>query len=281
VALAAIVLAAGCHWETAFERVLEARRLTADLLVQFLKASDAGNRAVMADTDEASIKFATEAGSAAEAAQKDADLLAVLLHDLGFTTEAGLLNEFRTRFADYRALDHRILELAVENTNLKAQRLAFGDAQEASEALSTALDRVMPSNSERERWHVRALAATAIASVREVQVLEAPHIAEATDTVMTRIEHRMQSSEASARSALDALQGLIRPESRPELAAAKAALERFIDVNAEVIRLSRRNSNVRSLALSLNQKRTLAAACEASLRGLQDALSKRGFTATR
>ena len=29
---------AGCHWNTGFERLLEARRLTADLLVQFLKA---------------------------------------------------------------------------------------------------------------------------------------------------------------------------------------------------------------------------------------------------
>jgi len=40
-------------------------------------------------------------------------------------------------------------------------------------------------------------------------------------------------------------------------------------------------TNVRSLAPSLGQKRMLAAACEDSLRALQDALSKRGFSATR
>jgi hypothetical protein len=38
---------------------------------------------------------------------------------------------------------------------------------------------------------------------------------------------------------------------------------------------------VRSLALSLNQKAKLTSDCEAGLRALQDALSKRGFTGTR
>jgi hypothetical protein len=40
-------------------------------------------------------------------------------------------------------------------------------------------------------------------------------------------------------------------------------------------------SNVRSLALSMNQKQTLAAACEDSLRALNEALSKREFPGTR
>ena len=34
---------------------------------------------------------------------------------------------------------HGILELAVENTNLKAQRLSFGTSQDAVDALSTSL----------------------------------------------------------------------------------------------------------------------------------------------
>ena len=40
-----------------------AQKLSADLLVQFTKAADAANRAVMADTDEASVAFAGEAGA--------------------------------------------------------------------------------------------------------------------------------------------------------------------------------------------------------------------------
>ena len=52
-------------------------------------------------------------------------------------------------------------------------------------------------------------------------------------------------------------------------------------LNTELVSLSRRNTNVRSLALSLGQRRTLTAACEESLQALQDALAKRGLSATR
>jgi hypothetical protein len=52
-------------------------------------------------------------------------------------------------------------------------------------------------------------------------------------------------------------------------------------LNLQIVALSRRNSNVHSLALSLGQKRTLTALSEERLRELRDALAKRGITATR
>src|SRR5437762_462697 len=57
-----LMTAIGCIQspETALERLLESRRLASDLLVQFTKAADASNRAVMADTDDASKAFAHE-----------------------------------------------------------------------------------------------------------------------------------------------------------------------------------------------------------------------------
>jgi hypothetical protein len=67
----------------------------------------------------------------------------------------------------------------------------------------------------------------------------------------------------------------------PELGAAAANLDRFIAINAELVALSRQNSDVRSLALSLGHKRTLTAACDDSLRVLQTALQRHPFTATR
>ena len=51
--------------------------------------------------------------------------------------------------------------------------------------------------------------------------------------------------------------------------------------HAEITALSRRNTNVRSLALALNEKGKLTASCEGSLRELREGLAKRGFTATR
>jgi hypothetical protein len=143
------------------------------------------------------------------------------------------------------------------------------------------LDAVAQAEPGKNKWQVAALARSALASAREIQVLEAPHIAEAGDAEMTRLEQRMASAEAAARDALRALATLVNSGSRPHLSSATAAFERLVAVNGEIVRLSRRNTNVRSLALSLNQKRTLTAECEAGLRALQDALAKRGFAGTR
>lgn len=235
----------------------------------------------MADTDENSVAFAREAGQATEAVQRDIDALGPILQGLSYSNETRLLKEFVSRFANYRALDRRILDLAVENTNLKAQRLSFGPAQEAADAFRDALEAAVPSVPANETWHAEALVATAVARVREIQVLQAPHIADADEAVMTHMEQRMATSEAAARNTFETLTRLVQPASRPRLAAAAAALDRFMNVNAQIIALSRRNTNVRSLALSLDEKRTITVSCEDSLRALQDALAKRGYSGTR
>jgi hypothetical protein len=283
IALVAVgaLAAAGCGANGSLDQLSEARRLSADLLVQFTKAADAGNRAVMADTDEGSIAFAREAEQAQLAVQRDADRLKPILQSLRYTEETRLLDEFGSRFAEYRELDRTILGLAVENTNLKAQRLSFGPGQEAADSFRDSVEAVAPSDAATNTWRVKALAASAVAMVREIQVLQAAHIADADDAAMSRLEKRIATLEAGARSALAALAPLVQPASRPRLGAATAALDRFMGVNAQIIALSRRNSNVRSLALSLNQKGKLAGACEDSLRALRRALQERGFTGTR
>jgi hypothetical protein len=275
-----VVALAGCDVNGALQNVAEARRLADDLLVEFTKAADAANRAVMADTDESSVSFAREAGQATSAVQRDVEALKPLLGKLGFSEESDLLEDFRARFAEYRTLDHGILDLAVENTNLKAQQLSFGAARQAVDALRDALNGVKPANPA-DMWRVRALAATVVASARDIEASEGPHIAEAGEPAMADIETRMKASEVAAREALGALAEAVQPSSRRQLTAATAAFDNLLVVNREVIGLSRRNTNVRSLALSLNQKRAVINQCESSLRALRDSLAKRGFTGTR
>jgi hypothetical protein len=98
---------------------------------------------------------------------------------------------------------------------------------------------------------------------------------------MSRMEADMAASESAARKAVDSLKGLLPPAAAPQLAAATAALDRFKTVNAEIVNLSRRNSNVRSLALSLGRKRTVTAEADDTLRALEDALATHDFKATR
>jgi hypothetical protein len=58
----------------------------------------------------------------------------------------------------------------------------------------------------------------------------------------------------------------------PELVSAVSAYRRFNTVKAEVLALSRENTNVRSLAISLTQKRRAMSLCEDSLAALEQAI---------
>jgi hypothetical protein len=271
-------VAAGCgDVNAALEQESRARNVSADLLVQFTKASDAADRAVMADTDELSVTFAKEAEQAKNAVQQDVDTLGPILAGLKFTDETRLLQDFVTRYADYTALDRKILDLAVENTNLKAQRLSFGPGQAAADEFRGAVNALASGGAEKDAWRIKALSAEAISAVREIQVLQAPHIADPDDSKMTEIESQMSAWQTVARNNLGTLAALTGAASRPRLTAATAALDKFMSVNAEIVALSRRNTNVRSLALSLDQKRTVTKPCEDSARALHDALAKRGY----
>ena len=52
-------------------------------------------------------------------------------------------------------------------------------------------------------------------------------------------------------------------------------------INSEIVSLSRKNTNVRSLALTLGHARIVSAACEDLLRNLEASLSAHAFQATR
>ena len=83
---------------------MDARRLAGELHVEFTKAADAANRAVMADTDEASAAAAEEAKRARQAVDRDVDALRPILESLGYREDLRQLEAFTGRFEEYRRL---------------------------------------------------------------------------------------------------------------------------------------------------------------------------------
>ncbi|HEX7793768.1 MAG TPA: hypothetical protein VF456_05420 [Vicinamibacterales bacterium] len=259
---------------------VEARRLGSDMRIQFTMAADAANRAVMADTDDTSKAAADEAVKSREAVERDGHALEPLLKRLGYAGDLESLDEFNKQFAEYKRLSDETLTLAVENTNLKAQRLSFTTVQKAVDDFRGALDKLPPMARATDRSHVQALSAQAVASVLTIQVIEARHIAESDDQAMTKMEDQMALADRDARRALADLQALV-PKGGPALGEANAALNQLKTVNDQIVQLSRRNTNVRSLALALGQLHSLRAKCEAALQGLNDSLSQHEFKATK
>ena len=283
VALIALGAAAACSdgSKLVLTEQAEAHRIASRLRVEFSHAADASNRAVMTDTDEGSRAAAHEAEQATQAVDKDTDALRPILEHLGDGEEAELLDKFKARFGQYKALDADILPLAVENTNVKAQRLAFGPAQDAADAYrqlvkAAARMAVGPNVAAAE-----GAASRGAAAVLEIQVAEARHIAESDETAMTRMEATMASSQEDARTVLGFLTRQTPGGAAALLTGASEALDKLIATNTQIVALSRRNSNVRSLALSLGKKRTVTAECDELLQALEDSLAKHHFAATR
>jgi hypothetical protein len=272
--------AAGCRGapSPAFTQLIEARHVAADLHVQLVRVSEATDRAVLADTDEESATNAQQARSALRAVQTGLAELGTLLRQLGYADESARLDELGKSFEDYRKADEQVLTLAVENTNLKAQRLSFGPVREAADAFRGALATFARSVPAKDRCRVDGEVARAVLAVREIQIEQAPHIAEADEAAMSRMEKDMAARETTAREALAALGRGAKPGA---LDAAQGELDEFEKLSSELLRLSRRNTNVRSLSLALRQLPLLTAASDAGLTAVEQALAKRGFSGTR
>jgi hypothetical protein len=267
--------------DPAFVQLADARHLVAEMRVGFAQTSNASDRAVLADTDAESQKFAREAELSARSVQTSGANLATRLADLGNREDVATLAAFQERFAQYRTLDRQILALAVENTNLKAQRLSFGPVRRAADDLSAALDAIVAAAPSADRCRNGELSSRAKLAVREIQILQAPHIAESQDTEMDKLEKDMASRQSVARSALGSLAAHAPAAAHDSLERAKAALDEFDRDSRELIALSRTNTNVRSLELALRQKPALTTACDESLAALEAALAKEGFSGTR
>jgi hypothetical protein len=261
-ALALAVLAAAALFFSQPRQGIEARhalmtrkaRIVSDMRADLYAAAQSEKSAVLAETDQASQEYAAAAVSSVNRVARGLEQLQQA--DGADAREAALLRDVADSFALYRTVDTEVLALAVQNTNLKAQALSFGQAAAALADLERALAPLGDN----------AQALRALAETLRIQSLHAPHIMEKTGVRMDALERDMAQAGKAAKTALNAL-----PES-PEKAAALAAFARHGKITAEITRLSRQNTNVLSLALSLEHKTKVLSACAEALRALEEHL---------
>jgi hypothetical protein len=253
----------------------KARRvdLAGRMQLDLASASEAEKSAVLATTDRDSQTLADQSRAASAKVEQERVELGELLTAGGTQGEKELLTQFTASFTDFQRVDNELLALAVKNTNVKAYSLAFGPAAGALDEMIAALDRLMAANSDSsDAKAVMRLAFHAQVGALRIQALLPPHIAEESDRRMDALEASMAAEDKQVRESLDGLSGLAKVSKDPDLATARARYADFGRIRTQILAFSRENTNVRSLSISLNEKRKVMLVCQAALSALQQAI---------
>jgi hypothetical protein len=262
--------------------MLKKIELISRMRASLLASADAEKSAVMADTDEASRALADQSRQAADAVDRDRRELGLLVEKDHREREMESLREFDGCWAELRKIDQVLLELAVENTNIKAAHLSFGKgslAVKRFEDALTALKRSEPLS--RKDNQIAELVYNAITAGLKIHYLHAPHIAAANDDEMDKVEAAIRQQDGVIKSSLSKLKQLLPEEKQASLREAETAYDQLGRVTAEVLELSRQNTNIKSFELSLGRKRKVTAQCDEILKKLEETVRSKTFTGTR
>ena len=251
--------------------------LVSQMRLDLASASEAGKSAVMATTDQDSQAFADQARAATAAVERGRTEVEELLQTRGTKNEEELLAQFSQAFAEFRRIDKDVLEMAVQNTNVKAYSLAFGPAAAVLNEMDAALSRIVAQNvnsTSPDARRVMQLADDARIRALHIQTLLAPHIAEESGERMDELEALMAKDDVEVHKDLAGLATLLKSTGNPDLEIASSRYTQFREIKTQIIRLSRENTNVRSLVITLNQERKVMLMCQDALAALQQAIQQ-------
>ena len=263
------------HLEDTYKNIMKKNAIVSQLRINFLKSVEMEKNAVMAITDEESQEFANQSLAASAAVEQNLTHLRSLIDAAPLQDEKKLDSEFNTCWTELRKLDQVILELAVQNTNLKAASLSREKGAETIRRFEHALEELMHSYAGTpNEGRITDLAFHAITAGLKIYNLHSSHIAEASDEKMDQIETQIKAEENETTKSLDGLAEIVGAESKDLFLRAKTAFSEFNEVTVKVIKLSRQNSNIKSLELSLGRKRKIAAQCDEILAAFQETVQK-------
>ncbi len=267
---------------TPLESELKKIQIVSSLRIHLLEAIEAEKNAVLAITDEASKKYADEARTTSNKAEDARRNLATIIQQAGTSKERETFAEFNSCWTEFGKLDEEILELATQNSNLKAQKLSSTRFQSEVAVFEKSLRSLIQKDMRHNRPTLISLHSyEALTAVLHLFALHKTHIEESDDKEMDRIELKMKDYLDAAGKALRALRSMPELKGSAELVNAESAYKRIAGINAEVVRLSRLNTNIKSSELSLGKKRLISAKCQEILGALQEEIESHRFKGTR
>jgi GH24 family phage-related lysozyme (muramidase) len=272
----------GQDFQANLHALLEKQRLAAQLQQSLLAASDAANKSLLAPDEAAASQQAAAAKAAFEAGAGQLQSLSALIEKGNNPKEIEAVKPVVADFKELDAAYAALHGLVARNTNVRAARLSRHEAAQAVERLRQALAPILAAPD----CAAAAQALRAIAAAQAILILHPLHIDERSAAGMDALEAAMNQDDRDARTALAGLADLAAPsgDGAAQAQAAKAAqdaYEAFWTVHAAIIGLSRENSNIEAIALTMGRKQLLQAKILADLTTLAAVIDEKQFTATR
>jgi hypothetical protein len=265
-----------------YEATVRENEILSTMRLNLLRAAEAEKSAVLAVTDVESQRFADQARVAALQVDKAGRELDPLIARDKSRRETARMGEFRRCWTESEKLDRLILDLAVQNTNLHATNLALTKGARALSDLEQNLTGLIdPNTPQGENVRIVRLAYQAIVAGLKIHDLYTPHIEAETGVQMDKIEKEIKANEEVLTNSLNGLGRSIQGAGMEAVKKATADYSELARITQEIVDLSRRNTNIKSLKLSLGKKRLLTAQCDEILSGFQELIRRKGSKATR
>lgn len=259
---------------TVYENILEKKRILGEIRVELLKSVEMEKNAVMALTDQESLAYANQSRIAAATVDQHLKALHAMVDTM--PAEKKLTEEFATCWTEMGKIDQVILQLAVENTNLKAAALSREQGEQSMQRFEETLSTVRASSAgSPSESQIAALTARAMVAALKIFNLHGPHITEPNSETMDQLEARMKAEEMVVMQSLAGFEEIFDNDNPEAIIQAKTTFSEFLAVTSQVVQLSRLNSNIKSLELSLGRKRTIAAQCDDALAALQESVQQK------
>ncbi len=245
------------------------RRLITEMRTDLARAAEKEKCAVISLTDEESGNYADQSRAASASLERDLAALQGMIGRSGSGKERDQLKKFETSWKNLHQIDTELLVLAAQNTDMKAIGLSETIGSELLQKFHDDLARLsLRVNPPTRRLELEKAAGQAEIAALNLAALQMRHIHAPSIAEKTAIETTMKSYEQKGGAALRALETLTGKKSNPFIKGATTEFSEFLQVNEEIVRLSRINSNQSSIEISLGRKLLADTECDRALKEL-------------
>lgn len=253
--------------------------MTASVRILLLSAIRAEKNAVISPTDAVTLRFVSEAQKAVMELQSLLPKLQELIDSSPDSGEQQQLSEFQRNWQLFTANHKEVLDLAVQNTNVKGHALLRGEIAEQLEAIEGVLAAVRlrqeaqaksqePSGDSPQSSVSRQLdqhLCNSIIACHEILNLLYAHLYSVQESEMSQLETQIAAAQSTLDTSLQQAKLLVADVDRPDVNQAIAEIQPLRKIVRQLQELSRTNSNARSAELTLTKTVSLANECDGSL----------------